>query len=263
MTPASVGFQCPECIKGGAKKSPVIRFSEMRAGRPIVTELLIALNVIGVVAVVATGGSLFNGGGRATEQGMTLGQGAVYSSNVFRGSIELVGVAYGQWWRIVTGGFLHSGLLHFGMNMLLLYLLGKQLEPLLGKARFAALYFACLVGGSFGALLVSPTVGTVGASGAVFGLMGAAVIAQRRSGIDVWRNGIGGLVVINLLLTFAVPGIAIGAHVGGLVIGVLVGAAVFALDSVVRSPWAGTLAAVGITVVLWIGCLVVASRAVN
>ena len=94
MTPASVGFQCPECIKGGAKKSPVIRFSEMRAGRPIVTELLIALNVIGVAAVVATGGSLFNGGGRATEQGMTLGQGAVYSSNVFRGSIELVGVAY-------------------------------------------------------------------------------------------------------------------------------------------------------------------------
>lgn len=263
MTTASVGFQCPECIKGAAKKSPVIRFSELRGGRPIVTEVLVALNVLGLIAVVATGGSLFNGGGRATEQGMTLGQGAMYSFSGNRATVEFLGVAYGEWWRIITGGFLHSGLLHFGMNMLLLYLLGKQLEPLLGKARFAALYVACLVGGSFGALLVSPTVGTVGASGAVFGLMGAAVIAQRRSGIDVWRNGIGGLVVINVLLTFAVPGIAIGAHIGGLIIGVAVGALVFALDRAVRSPWAGTMAALGVTAVLWIGCLVAASRVVS
>jgi membrane associated rhomboid family serine protease len=246
MTTASVGFQCPECIKGAAKKSPVIRFSELRSGRPIVTEVLIALNVLGLIAVVATGGSLFNGGGRATEQGMTLGQGAMYSFSGNRATVEFLGVAYGQWWRIITGGFLHSGLLHFGMNMLLLYLLGKQLEPLLGKARFAALYVACLVGGSFGALLVSPTVGTVGASG-----------------IDVWRNGIGGLVVINVLLTFAVPGIAIGAHIGGLIIGVAVGALVFGLDRAVRSPWAGTMAALGVTAVLWIGCLVAASRVVS
>jgi len=261
MTPASVGFQCPECIKGAAKKSPVVRFSELRNGRPIVTQVLIALNIVGLVAVVATGGSLFNGGGTATEQGMTLGRGAVWSTLApNRGIVQLVGVAYGEWWRIITGGFLHSGLLHFGMNMLLLWLLGKQLEPVLGKARFAALYVACLVGGSFGAILVSPTVGTVGASGAVFGLMGAAVVAQRRSGIDVWRNGIGGLVVINLLLTFAVPGIAIGAHVGGLIIGVAVGALVFALDSAVRSPWAGTAACVAITAALWVGCLWAAVR---
>ncbi len=264
MTPASVGFQCPECIKGAAKKSPVIRFNELRDGQPIVTQVLIALNVIGLIAIVATGGSLFNGGGTATEQGMTLGQGAVWTSPASnRGVLNLIGVAYGEWWRIITGGFLHAGLLHFGMNMLLLWLLGKQLEPALGKARFASLYIACLVGGSFGALLVSPMVGTVGASGAVFGLMGAAVIAQRRSGIDVWRNGIGGLVVINLLLTFAVPGIAIGAHVGGLIVGVAVGALVFALDSAVRSPWAGTAACAAITVALWVGCLVAASRFVN
>ena len=261
MTPASVGFQCPECIRGAAKKSPVIRFSEMRAGQPIVTQVLIALNVIGLIAIVATGGSPFNGGGTATEQGMTLGQGAMWNTIApNKGALQLIGVAYGEWWRILTGGFLHAGLLHFGMNMLLLWLLGKQLEPVLGRARFAALYVACLVGGSFGALLVSPTVGTVGASGAVFGLMGAAVIAQRRSGIDVWRNGIGGLVVINLLLTFAVPGIAIGAHVGGLVSGVVVGALVFALDSAVRSPWAGTVACAAITVALWGGCLWAAAR---
>lgn len=261
MTQASVGFQCPDCVRGAAKKSPVIRFSELRGGRPIVTEILIALNVIGIIAVVATGGSLFNGGGTATEQGMTLGRGALWNISGGRGLVELIGVAHGQWWRIITGGFLHSGLLHLGMNMMLLYLLGKQLEPLLGRARFAALYFACLVGGSLGALWVSPTTGTVGASGAVFGLMGAAVVAQRRSGIDVWRNGIGGLVVINVLLTFAVPGIAIGAHIGGLVIGVAVGAIVFALDAAVRKPWAGTLVALAVTAALWVGCLVAASTA--
>ena len=107
MTTASVGFQCPECIKGAAKKSPVIRFSELRGGRPIVTEVLIALNVLGLIAVVATGGSLFNGGGRATEQGMTLGQGVMYSISGNRATVEFLGVAYGEWWRIVTGGFLH------------------------------------------------------------------------------------------------------------------------------------------------------------
>lgn len=260
MQQASVGFHCPDCVRGSARTSPVIRFRDLHTDRPVVTMTLIALNLLGLVAVIATGGSPFNGGGTATEKGMTLGRGLVYSSNGMGTVLEPVGIAFGEWWRIVTGGFLHAGLLHLGMNMLLLWLLGKQLESVLGRARFAALYLACLVAGSFGALVVSPNTGTVGASGAVFGLMGAAVIAQRRSGIDVWRNGIGGLVLINLLLTFAVPGIAIGAHVGGLIAGVAVGAIVFALDSAVRSPWVGTLACVAITVALWIGCLVVASR---
>lgn len=262
MTPASVGFQCPECIKGAAKTSPVVRFRELRGGRPIVTEVLIALNVLGLIAVVATGGSLFNGGGTASEKGLLIGAGAIAEVGPRGFVLQPVGVAYGEWWRIVTGGFLHSGLLHLGMNMLLLYMLGSQLEPLLGRVRFLALYFACLVAGAFGVLVVSPTSATVGASGAVFGLMGAAVIAQRRAGIDIWRNGIGGLVVINLVLTFAVPGISIGGHVGGLVAGVLVGAIVFALDSIVRSEWAGVAACLAITACLWVGCLWAAARSV-
>jgi len=232
----------------------------MRAGRPIVTEVLIALNVIGLVAAVATGGSLFNGGGTVTDRGLLIGSGGVANYRATGFAFRFVGVAYGEWWRIVTGGFLHSGILHLGMNMLLLYLLGAQLEPLLGKARFLSLYVACLVAGSFGVLLISPHSATVGASGAVFGLMGAAVIAQRRAGIDIWRNGIGGLVVVNLLLTFAIPGISVGGHVGGLIAGVAVGAIVFALDSAVRSPWAGTAACIAITVALWGGCLWAAAR---
>ncbi|MEX1218411.1 MAG: rhomboid family intramembrane serine protease [Acidimicrobiales bacterium] len=260
MTPASVGFHCPDCLKGATKRSPVLRFNELRASRPIITEILIALNVLGLVAVVATGGSLFGGGGTATDRGMLIGSGGVASYGSKGFSVEYIGVAHGEWWRIVTGGFLHSGIVHLGMNMLLLYMLGSQLEPLLGKVRFLSLYIACLVAGSFGVLLVSPNSATVGASGAVFGLMGAAVIAQRRAGIDVWRSGIGGLVAINLLLTFAVPGISIGGHIGGLVAGVAVGAIVFALDRAVQSEWAGTAACMAITLVLWGGCLWAAAR---
>jgi len=169
--------------------------------------------------------------------------------------VQELGVAAGQWYRIISGGFLHSGLLHLAMNMLLLYLIGSQLESLLGRARYLSLYVACLVAGSFGVLLVSPTTPTVGASGAVFGLMGAAVIAQRRAGIDVWRNGIGGLVLINLLLTFASPGISKGAHLAGLVGGVAIGALVLALDRAVKSPWVGTVVCCAIGVVLFAGCL--------
>jgi membrane associated rhomboid family serine protease len=85
--------------------------------------------------------------------------------------------------------------------------------------------------------------------------MGAAVVAQRQSGIDIWRNGIGGLIVVNLLLTFAIPGISIGAHIGGLVCGVVVGALVLALDRVVRAPWLGSLVCIAITVALVAGCI--------
>jgi membrane associated rhomboid family serine protease len=260
MTQASVGFHCPECVKSGAKRSPVIAFRELGGGRPVMTIALIALNVAGYLAEIITGGSVWNGGGRAAENGMLIGRWTNFGVGPGGVSIERIGVAHGETWRIVTSGFLHSGLLHLGMNMLLLYLIGSQLEPLLGRIRFLALYVACLVAGSFGVLLVTPTTAAIGASGAVFGLMGAALVAQRRAGLDLLRNGIGGLVIINLLLTFTVPGIAVGAHVAGLVGGVVVGALVFALDSAVRSPWVGTAACVAITVALWFGCIWAAAR---
>jgi membrane associated rhomboid family serine protease len=134
-----------------------------------------------------------------------------------------VGVDAGEWYRLVTGGFLHSGLLHLGFNMYLLWLLGSQLEPALGRMRFGVLYATALMAGSFGVLLVDPTALTVGASGAVFGLMGAMVVAQRAVGIDPWRSGIGSLVVLNVIITFAIPNISIGGHIGGLVGGAAAG----------------------------------------
>jgi len=257
MVQASVGFQCPECIKGSAKASPVMSVSDIRrAGRPIVTEVLIALNVIAMLAVVIGGGSPMRGGGDVSDQLLLIGRGQIVEQSARFGFVATpVGVSEGEWYRIFTGGFLHAGILHLAMNMLLLYLLGSQLEPLLGRMRFLTLYLACLVAGSFGVLLVTPTAATVGASGAVFGLMGAAVVAQRQSGVDIWRNGIGGLIVVNLLLTFAVPGISVGAHIGGLVCGVVVGAIVLALDRAVKVPWVGSLVCVAITLVLVGGCV--------
>lgn len=132
-------------------------------------------------------------------------------------------VAKGDWYRLVSSGFVHYGLLHIGFNMVLLYQLGLILEPALGRVRFVVLYFAALLAGSFGALLLSPTVLSAGASGAVFGLFGAAAAGLRQRGVKVMQTGIGALLVINLILTFAVPGISIGAHVGGLVGGALTG----------------------------------------
>src|SRR5690606_35816610 len=113
---------------------------------------------------------------------------------------------------------------HIGMNMYLLYVLGTVLEPAFGRARFALIYVVTLLTGSLGVMLIDPNALTVGASGAVFGLMGVMVVAQRASGIDVWRNGIGGLVVLNVLITFTIPSIPIGGHLGGLVGGLVVGA---------------------------------------
>jgi membrane associated rhomboid family serine protease len=125
-------------------------------------------------------------------------------------------VAEGEWYRLITSGFLHAGLLHLAMNMYLLYLLGSALEPAFGRARFAAVYSTSLLCGSLGVMLLDPNALTVGASGAVFGLMGALFLAFRARGINPWSTGIGPTIAINLVFTFTIPGISIGGHVGGL-----------------------------------------------
>ncbi len=264
MVQASVGFQCPECVKGAAKTSPVVRFGEIRhGGRPVVTLGLIALNVVAMVVVGVQAGSFMEGGGSFWDNGVLVGYGELREVVGLRVVSTPVGVAEGEWYRIITGGFLHSGLLHLGMNMLLLYLLGAQLEPLLGRVRFLTLYLACLVAGSFGVLLVSPTAVTVGASGAIFGLMGAALAAQRLAPHRVALANIGALIVVNLLITFAVPNISVGAHVGGLVAGVVVGALVIWLDTKVASEWLGAAVCLAVAAVLFVGCLWAADHWAN
>ena len=262
MVQASVGFQCPECVKGAAKSSPTVRFRDARvAGRPLVTLVLIAVNVVAMVIVSFQAGSFMQGGGQLWEDGVLLGFGLVPTETGF--GVEAIGVAEGELWRIVSGGFLHAGLLHLGMNMLLLYLLGTQLEPLLGRLRFLTLYVACLVAGSFGVLLVQPRSVTVGASGAVFGLMGAALAAQRLAPHRVAIANVGALIVINLVITFAVPNISVGAHIGGLVAGLLVGALVIWLDTKVPSELLGSAVCVAVTMALFAGCIWAADHWAN
>jgi membrane associated rhomboid family serine protease len=130
-----------------------------------------------------------------------------------------------EWYRLITAGFLHFGILHIAMNMVLLFQLGAMLERALGGLRFVLLYFAALLGGSLGALIITGDGGGLhgGASGAVFGLMAAAAIGLHRRGVNVFQTGIGATLMINLLLTFAIPGISIGGHVGGMVIGATCG----------------------------------------
>src|SRR5438309_735821 len=210
MTTTPVGMRCPDCSRQSTK---VMRLREA-ATVPRVTYALIAINV---VAFLAEGNLTLFGGGIGNS---------VYREGALLGSSELPplagdGVAHGEWWRIVTGGFLHENLIHIGFNMYVLYVLGQILEPALGSAKFAMIYAISLLTGSLGALLVSPHALTVGASGAVFGLMGATAVELRERRIPLFQSGVGGLILINLIISFSVPGISWGGHIGGLIGGTL------------------------------------------
>jgi membrane associated rhomboid family serine protease len=207
MTTTPVGMRCPECAGERTKVKTIRNVSS----RP---ELTIALIAINVVAFLAEGNVSITG--QPTDK--------VYEKGALFGSLEGFagqGVAHGQWWRIVTSGFLHENLLHIGFNMYVLYLLGQMLEPALGRMRFGVIYAVSLLAGSLGALLVSPHSLTVGASGAVFGVMGAAAVEMRARQIPIMQSGVGGLILINLVISFALPGISWGGHVGGLIGGAL------------------------------------------
>jgi membrane associated rhomboid family serine protease len=135
-------------------------------------------------------------------------------------------VVQGEVHRLVTAGFLHLGLAHLAMNMLALFFLGRVLEPALaqgGRFRFILLYVISLVSGSLGAMVLDFESAAVGASGAVYGLLGAAVSIPLRMGLGWNRLGVGPWIAFNLAVTFAVPGISIGGHVGGLVSGFVLG----------------------------------------
>jgi len=211
MTTTPVGMRCPECA---SQRTKVVRMREL-ASVPRLTYALIAINVI---VFVAEGSGVFTFGGGGS--GKLINKGALLGSSEDLGFLGQ-GVAHGQAWRIVTSGFLHGNLLHIGFNMWVLYYLGMMLEPALGAFKVGVLYGVSLLCGSLGALLVSPHVLTVGASGAIFGLMGAAAVEMRARQIPLMQSGVGGLIVINLIISFSIPGISWGGHIGGLIGGAL------------------------------------------
>ena len=208
----------------------------------MITKILVAANLAVFFAILATGGALWP----TTEISDVELNGALFGPLI---------AEEGEWWRIFTGGFLHSGLPHVGLNMALLYLLGTQLEQALGEIRYIILYVGALLAGAFGALLVDPVALTVGASGAVFGLMGAAVAAQRSSGISPWKSGIGGLVVINLIITFSVSSISVGGHIGGLIGGFLIGWIFYETPKRFHQRWLPYALAIAVGVVSFVGAM--------
>jgi membrane associated rhomboid family serine protease len=207
MVSASVGFHCPECAHAGRQK--VLTARNLRT-RPIVTELLIAINVGVLVLGLIVDGSVVISGGR----------GSVFVNWALYGPIIELN---NEWWRIITSGFLHIGIFHLAVNMWALWILGSQLERGLGRLRFITVYMVSLLCGSLGALLASPHVPSAGASGAIFGLLGCALAYQVAQRINIWASGLGGILVINLLITFGIHGISWGAHLGGLAGGYIVG----------------------------------------
>lgn len=214
MTPTPVGMRCPECMQQRTKVVRGVGGGGGRFGAFPATVALIAINVVAYLIEIGAGAGGINNPG-----------GSVIENFALRG----VSVADGEWYRLVTGGFLHAGLIHIGFNMVLLFMLGRMLEPSLGTPRFLALYFASLLAGSFGALLLTdPLIPTVGASGAVFGLIGAAFILARGRGMDALAAELGFLIVINLVFTFGANNISVGGHLGGLVGGAICALAIIA-----------------------------------
>lgn len=219
LVQADVGSQCVECFRQG-RPAAATRVRYWSASKPaLVTYILMAINVAVFVWMGAKDPDNLSGR-RITQENVDLGLIKAYGNRF--GQLA-GGVADGEWYRLVTSGFLHFGIFHIAFNMLLLYQLGNMLEPTIGRVKFTLLYFASLLGGAAGVLLLSPNELTGGASGAVFGLLGAAAVAQYQRGVNPLSTGIGTTIMLNVLITFTLPNISIGGHLGGLVAGAAAG----------------------------------------
>lgn len=242
MHQASVGFHCPECAKKGSQQ--VYHGIASLRQRPIVTQVLIGLNVaVFLIGLVISGQAADYLAGSVTPFHVDLASFAKLwesgGGSLFIGPVPSttpLGVGNGQWYRIVSSGFLHFGIIHIGVNMWALWILGQAVEQYGGRLRMGIIYAVSLVAGSFGALLLEPQAVSGGASGAIFGLMGALFLALRANGIP-WRNSpLLSILILNLVITFAIPEISKGAHIGGLIGGGIAG---WLLFDVARRPNVG------------------------
>lgn len=234
---APVGYQCPECVAEGRRTVRPARtiFGGSTAGvHGYVTKALIGINVaVMIVSVAMAGGGGIAGGGLG---GFLGGATPLTEWGSVWGAVELtqgrggpvvgilpVGIADGEYYRLLTSMFLHYGLLHLALNMWALWVLGRELESSLGPGRFLTLYLLSGLGGSVAAYLFAPEAMSAGASGAVYGLFAALFVVLRRLNRDT--SAIITVLVINLIFSFSVRVISIEAHLGGLVTGAAIGVA--------------------------------------
>ena len=247
LVQAAVGSHCLECAKA-ARPDARTRARHWNARQPtLVSMSLIALNVAVFVYVALRAPSSIGGRGITIGQAqLGLARGAVgegFAVRLADGSVY-VGEG-GEWWRLVTAGFVHFGIIHIAFNMYLLYMLGQMLERSVGRVRFGLVYLAALLGGSAGSLLLDNGLAG-GASGAVFGLMGLAVVGYWLHGANPLNTSIGSLLMLNLFVTFFFPGISIGGHLGGAAAGALCGLAVMAPSWKGVPVWATYVAPVAV-----------------
>ena len=224
MVFAPVGIRCLDhATQGRQAPRPAMpqRVRSTRSGflaqEGIVTRILIGLNISVFAVNLLQGASMGRNGGRLFENWLLIAQGVDSHG-------DLVGVAEGQWYRMLTAAFLHGGIVHLAFNMYFLWIIGTAMEVTIGRWRYLALYLVSALAGSAGALLISPNVPTVGASGALFGILGAAVVFERQ-GSHVLGGQALGIALINFALTFLIPNISFGGHLGGFVGGILCGLA--------------------------------------
>lgn len=240
LVQASVGSHCVECAKA-ARPSVATRARFWNARQPaMVSVVLIAINVaIFILGVALDPESI---GGRITDLHIDF---ALIESD--RNGV--IGVAQGEWYRLITSGFLHYGIIHVAFNMYLLFVLGQMLEPSIGRVRFLLVYVASLLGGSAGALLVSPGALSAGASGAVFGLMALAFVGTYLHGGNPFQTQIGTLLVLNLVITFLWSNISVGGHLGGAAAGAICALTVMAPNWKRPPRWSTYALPIGIAVV--------------
>jgi len=249
MRDASVGFQCPDCVKEGARSTrqgKAVYGGKRLTGNPMATTFaLIAANLVGFFAIRS-------GGGRVLDALALLPQSST------RGFQEVEGVSGGAYWQVLTSAFSHENVLHLGFNMLALYFLGPMLEQVLGRPRFLAVYFVSAFTASAAVMLLSnPNSQTLGASGSIFGLMGALVVVAFKVKADLrqilfWLG-------LNLVFTFYNTGsISWQGHLGGLLGGALTAAIIVYAPRKRREVIQWT----GIVLVLVVALVVIAAQAV-
>lgn len=247
MTPTSVGMRCPEC----ARERTRVRTVRTLRGDPTATYALIVVNALAYLGEAVGGAGLSatsSVGGDVNAHGGLFGPAIAINH---------------EYWRIVTSGFLHVSLIHIGFNMFFLYVLGRLLEPAIGHARFLTVYFVALLGGSLGALILSPNSLTVGASGACFGILGGTIIVARDRGISLLESGLAATLVINLVFSFAVRGISIGGHIGGLIAGGVAALILIELGEKRRRDAPAYAACLVLAVALSVGSIAVARNHVG
>ena len=247
LVAASVGSHCVDCAKA-ARPDVKTRARYWNARQPtLVTYTLMAINLAVFAYTTLSDTQTLSGRDSVSKQQFDLGL----------NKLILQLSQHFEWYRLVTAGFLHFGIIHIAFNMLLLYQLGQLLEPALGRLNFGLLYFAALLSGSLGVLILDANSISGGASGAVFGLMTAAAIGMHRRGINIFSSGIGTTLVLNLVLTVTIPGISIGGHVGGAIAGAACGFVMLAPKWKPVPTWAVWAAPVAVALVAVVGSVIV------